>query len=204
MNMRQIRLFAGASLLLVCSFAQNRPRPIATLRLQVTDSHGLVLDDWEITKLVDADGRDWKESVSPTGIARIPPGEYSLGVDSAADFPFEGFVSVRAPTTYFTAGLLFAGIVNDAGANDVFGRFEVPPGEDSWCKLSGLYTGRGHFSPVGADGKFRFVLVPSETYALICWRGSRTLALRTIDAAAASDSNPEIVIPAQTQSPSRQ
>jgi hypothetical protein len=98
------------------------------------------------------------------------------------------------PTTDFIAGVLFGGMEDDAGADDVFGKFEVSPGENSWCKLSGLYTGHGHFSLVGTDGRFRFAPVPSEMYALTCWRGPTTLDTRTIDAAAGS--NPEIIIAA--------
>lgn len=188
----QYRFIVGACILLACAFAQTLPRRTATLRLQVTDSHGNAVSGWSVTNLLDVTGRDWKGSVSPSGVAQIPPGEYSLDVDQHGFFPFEGRVSVRQPTTHFTAGLLFGGIEDTAGEDDVFGRFEAPPGENSWCKLSGIYTGHGHFSPVAADGKFRFVLVPSETYSLTCWQGSTTLEARIVDAKAGS--NPEIVI----------
>lgn len=160
-NSKHIKLFAAASVLVACSFAQTRPRRIATLRLQVTDSHGYPVEGWEVTKLMDVNGRDWKGSVSAAGVARIPPGEYSLGIDQDSLWPFEGTVSVRMPATDFIAGLVFPGAEDDAGRADVSGRFEVPPGENSWCKLSGLYTSHGHFSSVGADGKFRFSLFPA-------------------------------------------
>ena len=190
----RVRVIVGVAVLVACAFAQVRPRRMATLRLRVTDSHGNPVQDWEVTRLVDVAGRDWKNSVSAAGVAQIPPGEYSLDVDQHSFLPFAGTISVREPTTYFTAGLLWGGIEDTAGADDVFGRFETPPGEDSWCKLSGLYTGHGHFALVGTDGKFRFVLVPSETYALVCWRGSTMLTTRIVDAAAGS--NPEIVVEA--------
>jgi hypothetical protein len=189
-----IRLIAGVCVL-ACTLAQTPVRRIANLRLQVTDSHGDPVKDWEVTKLVDISGRDWRRSVGRKGIAQIPPGEYVIGVDQHSFLPFEGHLSMREPTTHFVAGLLFGGIEDTAGQDDVLGRFEAPPGVDSWCKLAGLYTGSGHFTPVDADGRFRFVLVPSERYALVCWRGSATLEARIIDTKAGS--NQEIIIPAR-------
>jgi hypothetical protein len=193
-----IRLIVGVCALVGGALTQTPLRRIAILRLQVTDSHGNPLKDWEVTKLVDVTGRDWKGSLSREGIARIPPGEYAVRVEKntvPGFFPFEGHLSVREPTTHFVAGLLFPGIEDTAGEDDVLGRFEAPPGDDSWCKLAGLYTGSGHFTPVGADGRFRFILVPSERYALVCWRGSTTLEARIIDTKAGS--NPEIIVPAR-------
>ncbi len=194
MTKTRVRLVTGVALLAACTLAQTQPRRLATLRLEVTDSHGRLLNDWKVTRLVDRAGREWGETVSVAGVTQIPPGQYVLTVERHGFFPFEGTLWVREPTTHFIAGVLFGGIEDTAGEDDVHGRFEIPPGENSWCKLSGLYTGRGHFTPVSADGTFRFVLVPSETYSLTCWRGSTTLEARIVDTAAGS--NPEIVIPA--------
>ena len=194
-----LRAAVTAAILAACMFAQTNQR-IAVLRLHVTNSHGQPVEGWRVTKLVDRAGRDWKGSVTEDGTARIPAGDYSLQVSQEIFLPFDGTVRVRAPVTDFIAGLLFGGIEDSAGEDNVVGRFEVPPGPGSWCKLTGLFTGSGHFAAVDMDGRFRFTLVPSETYALVCWKGAVTLDVRIIDTKAGS--NPEIVV--GTAGPSQQ
>jgi hypothetical protein len=109
-----IRLL-GIALLIACAFAQVPTRTIATLQLHVTDSHGGPVEDWNVTQLTDIWDHDWKDSVSATGTARLPVGEYVIGIDQHSFLPFLGKVSVREPTTHFIAGLQWGGAEDSAG-----------------------------------------------------------------------------------------
>jgi hypothetical protein len=160
--------------------AQPQAGRLATLEIRVTDSFGDAVQDWRITKLTDRTGKDWKSSLGTGGIARIPAGYYSLRVEHNKFLLFDRTVHVRPPTTLYIAGLVLAGFEDNPPGDLVRGRFESPPGENSWCKLSGLETIDNYFATVAADGKFQFPYVWSGDYVLVCRRESKTLEVRTI------------------------
>ena len=185
-----IRMIASLGLWTICTFAQPQAG-LATLEIRATDSFGGAVQDWRLTKLVDRMGRDWKMSLRAGGIAQIPVGEYSVRIEHDIFLPFEATVHVRRPTTLYTAGLVFGGLEDNPGGDEIRGRFEVPPEKNSWCKLSGLYTVENYFTAVESDGRFRFPYVWSGSYVLVCRRESVTLDVRAVTV---QPPTPEIVI----------
>ena len=183
-------MIAMIALLTPLASAQPPAGRLATLEIRVTNSFGDAIQDWHLTKLVDRTGKDWKSSLGAGGIARIPAGEYSLRIEHEIFWTFEVMVDVRPPTTLYIAGLTFGGL-EAPGGDQVKGRFEVPPGENSWCKLSGLETVENYFTTVESDGKFQFPYVWSGDYVLVCRRESKTLEVRTV---MVRPPTPEIVI----------
>ena len=136
----QICIVVVVALWIPYASAQTQAGRLATLEIRVTDSFGDAVQDWRLTKLADRTGKDWKSSLGTGGIARIPAGYYSLRIEHNKFLTFDGTVHVRLPTTLYIAGMVMAGFEDNPAGDQVRGRFEVAPGANSWCKLSGIET----------------------------------------------------------------
>jgi hypothetical protein len=185
---------AVASLAFIPGAGAQQPavKKMAALKLQVVDSFGGKAEQWEVASFRDRTGREWKTAFEPNGTATVPPGDYTLRIESLVFFPFEAIVSVQPPSSIYMAGLIFAGLENTPPSDDLRGRFESPPGGDAWCKISGLYTKSTYFAAIQSDGRFVFPFVPVGAYVLICRSASETLDSRVIELRV--QATPDVVI----------
>lgn len=180
------------SLMLILGMAAQPVPKLATLKLQVVDSFGAKVDQWELASFRDRTGRDWKTAFRVDGTATLPVGDYTMRLESFVFFPLEAKVAVDYPASIYVAGLIFAGIENTPPSDDLRGKFEAPPGAGAWCKISGLYTQSTYFAPIQSNGTFIFPFVPVGTYVLICRGSNATLDSRVVDLR--MQATPEVVI----------
>jgi hypothetical protein len=174
-----------ALFVLVASFSQSIGTAECEARIGVFTNFGAPLYGAD-AKVIDERGVvRYGTSEGKTVLFRVSPGVYDLHVVVAGFEPYDTRIFVRGEKCWFTAGLQLGGLSGKVPRPDVEGRLprRSRSSEETWVKLTGLYSDFSITARAEGTGRFIFGEVPAGRYILVAWRGDKVLESRVIELA---------------------